>query len=193
MLKYLKTNKLFTILLITTIMVFILGIILSSVIDNQTKEEINNNIYNMINKIKNNDLINTNILNHNNFFSIIIIWILGISIIAIPIVLFIYITKVITVSLELSFLLLNIKKINLLFTILYLLPRIINIFIYFILIYYSINYSLILIKTIFLKKEYRLKSITKKYLKIFILVLISNILNSLLEIFIISKVLIHII
>ena len=193
MLKYLKTNKLFTILLITTIMVFILGIILSSVIDNQTKEEINNNIYNMINKIKNNDLINTNILNHNNFFSIIIIWILGISIIAIPIVLFIYITKVITVSLELSFLLLNIKKINLLFTILYLLPRIINIFIYFILIYYSINYSLILIKTIFLKKEYRLKLITKKYLKIFILVLISNILNSLLEIFIISKVLIHII
>ena len=194
--KYIKKNKLLKILLIITILTVLISIYLTATIDKSTKEEITNNIITLKNTLKTSKVSNLGIFTKtlsNNLITTSIIWLLGISIIGIPIVLGIYLFKVLLLSLEIIFFIINIKYTNIFFIIIYLLPSILNIFLYFILLYYSINYSIILIKVIFLKKDYKLKLITKRYIKILIFVLISMFISSLIEILLIPRILIFLI
>jgi len=194
--KYIKKNKLLKILLIITILTVLISIYLTATIDKSVKEEITNNIITLKNTLKTSKVSNLGIFTKtlsNNLITTSIIWLLGISIIGIPIVLGIYLFKVLLLSLEIIFFIINIKYTNIFFIIIYLLPSILNIFLYFILLYYSINYSIILIKVIFLKKDYKLKLITKRYIKILIFVLISMFISSLIEILLIPRILIFLI
>jgi len=194
--KYIKKNKLLKILLIITILTVLISIYLTAIIDKSVKEEITNNIITLKNTLKTSKVSNLGIFTKtlsNNLITTSIIWLLGISIIGIPIVLGIYLFKILLLSLEIIFFIINIKYTNIFFIIIYLLPSILNIFLYFILLYYSINYSIILIKVIFLKKDYKLKLITKRYIKILIFVLISMFISSLIEILLIPRILIFLI
>ena len=190
--KYLKKNKLLKILIIITVIILFISIYLSAILDKTTKEEITNNIITLKNNIKTSKISNLSIFTKtlsNNLILTSTVWLLGISIIGIPIVLGIYLFKVLILSLELIFFIINIKYTNIFFIILYLLPSILNILLYFILLYYSINYSLILIKVLFLKKEYKLKLITKRYIKIYLFVLILMIISSSIEVLLIPSIL----
>ena len=188
-----KKNKLLKILIILTIIIVIISIYLSATLDKTTKEEITNNIIVLKNTIKTSKITNLSTLIKsfsNNLITASIIWLLGISIIGIPIVLGIYLFKVLLLTLEIIFFIINIKYTNIFFIFIYLLPSILNILIYFILIYYSINYSLILIKVLFFKKDYKLKQITKRYIKILLLILLSIFITNLIEILLIPRILI---
>lgn len=190
--KLLKKNKLLKILVIITILIILISIYISATLDKQVKEEITNNIITLKNNIKTSKISNINIFTKtisNNLITSSIIWLLGISIIGIPIILGIYLFKVLLVSLEIIFFIINIKYTNIFFIIIYLLPSILNIGLYFILLYYSINYSIILIKVLFLKKEYKLKLITKRYIKVFLFILIGMIISSLIEILLLPSIL----
>ena len=171
MITFLKRNKTFTILLFITALTALLGLLLPSILKEDTKEEIKENIISLQEEIQNKNISSkkdkTIILKDLGTTSF--IWLLGISIIGIPIICIIYILKVLLVTTELTFLLINLKYINIIYIPIYLFPQIVKTIIYFLLMYYAINYSIFLIKHLFLKKEYSIQEITSRYLKVLVI------------------------
>ena len=72
---------------------------------------------------------------------------------------------------------------NILFSITYSLYNIVNLFIITIIYYYAITYSIILFKYLFLKKDYSIQVITRRYLKILIFLLIYSFIQSIIDIY----------
>ena len=98
-----KKNKLLAILLLIIVITQLIGILIPIFIPNNTKEEITNNILIWQDNIKNqSNNIKKTIINNESF--IITIWLIGISIIGIPIILLIYLSKLLVCVLELIFL-----------------------------------------------------------------------------------------
>ena len=112
------------------------------------------------------------------------IWILGISIIGIPIILFITCFKSFTIGFSLSSILYFYGFRGIILGLIYILPSIVNIFIFIITSYFAIFFSIQLFSYLFLKKEKPLKTMTKKYIKILAISTILFTLSSLFEIFI---------
>ena len=188
MIKFIKRNKLLSILALLTILTFLIGILYPAVVDNNTREIISKNITDLISSIKNNmsfkDFFK---LLSSNYTFIIIIWILGISIFGTIIVLILYLFKLFIFGFELSSLIINLKLSNIIFIILYTLPNLLYIAIYFILVLFSISYSITLFKMIFLHKNYTIRIITKKYIKVLLVSLLLILLLSIINIFITPK------
>ena len=190
--QFIKRKKLLSILIIITIIVGLISIFLPAILDNNIKQEITNNIITLITSIKGTKTLTKSYIYQtsiNNILSITVLWSLGISIIGIPILIIYYIAKLLTYSLELVFLIINYKQIPILFIPIYSIPYIINILIYFILIYYAISFSIILIKHLFFKKNYQIKEIMKAYIKLYFILLIGIILNTIIDILIIPSIL----
>ena len=182
-----KKNKLLAILLLIIVITQLIGILIPIFIPNNTKEEITNNILIWQDNIKNqsNNIKNT-IINNESF--IIIIWLIGISIIGVPIILLLYLSKLLVCVLELIFLIINIKKISPILIPFYIIPKIMILLVSFILIYHSLNFSLLLTKQLFLKRNIPIKDEAKKYLKVGFIITIIILLLSIIEEFLISKI-----
>lgn len=194
MLGFIKKNKLFALLLFLTFCAFVIGILLPSVLDNDTKGEISSKIINMFSNVKGNrvgEFNNFRDVLFNNSINIILIWLFGISIAFIPLIIILYLSRVVLFGLNISFLIINIKSCNLLFIIIYLIPLLFNILILFFLSYYAINYSLILIKLLFFKKNYNLKAINKRYIRVFILTLLCSLISSIFETILLPKIFLY--
>ena len=191
MIVFLKRNKIFTILVCITVVTSLIGLLLPSVIKEDTKKEITENIITLKEDLQNQEITKEKIktLPLENLLTITFIWLLGISVIGIPILCIIYMTKVLLISSELTFLLINIKNFKILWIPIYLIPQIIKIIIDFILVYYAIQYSVFLIKLLFFQKEYVRTRITIRYLKILAISSILIILNSLIEIYLVPLLL----
>lgn len=189
--QYMKKNKILLLLVLLSIIIIIIGIFIPALLPNKVNKEINSNIKNLLIQIKEHKkIINTPYITFiGNIITTLIIWSLGISIIGIPIIIFYYSIKSLYLSVEIILLLKNISQCNILFILIYSIFSIINILILFILVYYACNYSIILIKTLFMKKEYKIKKITYNYFKILIIVLIITTIYSITEIFILPKLL----
>ena len=195
MLKFIKNNKLLFILIALTFISLISGILFNTLIDTNTKKDITNNINSLItNYNSQSNLIKSFIPTFTStLFLDLLIWIFGISIIGCIIVLFLFLFKVFIFGFELVSLLVNLNIGRIIFIIIYMLPSLFNLVIYFILTLFSISYSISLFKILFLKKNYNLSDITKKYIKILGVSLLFSFLSSIIEIFIIPKILIFLI
>jgi len=93
MISLIKHNKLFSFMIFSSALIFIIGIICSSILDNDAKKMIHDNISNIILNIQNKTTSNFNCFIKcfsNNIFIYIFIWLLGISIIGVFLVLFLY-------------------------------------------------------------------------------------------------------
>ena len=187
MIKIWKKNKLLAILLLIIVITQLIGILIPIFIPNNTKEEITNNILIWQDNIKNqsNNIKNT-IIKNESF--IITIWLIGISIIGVPIILLLYLSKLLVCVLELIFLIINIKKISPILIPFYIIPKIMILLVSFILIYHSLNFSLLLTKQLFLKRNIPIKDEAKKYLKVGFIITIIILLLSIIEEFLISKI-----
>ena len=190
LLKKLKTKKVFIIIFIVTLLAFIIGILLVSIESKNNKELITTSLTTFFNNIKENKL-NTQTLLYksitNNLITNIIVWLLGISIIGIPIVLIILGFKSLTIGFTISSILYTYKLNGIIKVIIYIFPNLINLFVLFVLTYYSVNFSLMLFNYLFRKKEYNKKLIVNRYLKLLILSLLIAILSSVIESFILPK------
>lgn len=190
LLKKLKTKKVFIIIFIVTLLAFIIGILLVSIESKNNKELITTSLTTFFNNIKENKL-NTQTLLYksitNNLITNIIVWLLGISIIGIPIVLIILGFKSLTLGFTISSILYTYKLNGIIKVIIYIFPNLINLFVLFVLTYYSVNFSLMLFNYLFRKKEYNKKLIVNRYLKLLILSLLIAILSSVIESFILPK------
>lgn len=188
--KKLKTKKLFILVFAITLLCFIAGMLLISMLSKSNKELIINSLNNFYTSLKENKISSTNLLYKtmtSNLILNIIIWVLGISIIGIPIVIFILGFKSLSLGFTLSSLIYTYKFNGLLKAIIYLIPNIINIFIVFVLVYYSISFSINLFNYLFRKIEFNKRVIVKRYLKLLIVAILLSILTSVTESFILPK------
>ncbi len=187
MISFFKKNKVFSILFFLTCISFLSGIFFHAMLDQSSREVVQNNI---INILKNPSFsFGSTFLNYTLFGFI--LWILGISVIGILILCFLFLLKVFILSFEFCSFFHYLKIKNIIFLLLYFLPDILFLVICFILVYYSIRFSLYLIQFLFFHKNLSFPIIMKRYSKIllvffffsFILSAISTLISSLLDYF----------
>lgn len=166
---------------------FLFGVFFITILsqsDQTMVKEYITNFMNMINQNKMNyqtTFFNT-ILSHIIFVGT--IWLLGISIIGIPITLFLYFSKAFMLGFSIGSFILEYQFKGVLFSFLYIFPHhIINFIVHTVLMVYSIKFSLKLIDSIFHKKTMNFKAIINTYIIILIIALILLVLSSVFEVF----------
>ena len=121
----------------------------------------------------------------SNYSYIIIAWLLGISVIGIPITIFMYFMKCFMVGFSIASIIINFKLKGTLLAFIYVFPHhIINLIMYTVLILYSLTLSLKIGEAVLKKKSINFKLIINKYLLILILSLIVVTLMNLFEVYI---------
>lgn len=192
MMRLFKKNRILFILVVSTIICFILGILFHSVIDLESKSIVNNNILNLMENLNKDDVSsfsNFGSLFFSSSLIIFIIWIFGISIIGILLVYVLYLFKVFIYAFEFVSLLSYLKLNNILYILIYFIPNIINIFILLFITYYSLSFSFRVFRHLFVDKSINIKKIFISYLKVFFISIFLSFISSIIEILIIPKVL----
>lgn len=187
-----KQNKLLFILLLIMILFTILGILFPALINSENKVLIKNSIENFMTSIdKNNiDYISAFISSlTNNIIVTILIWILGISIIGVPIILISIAFKSFLTGFSITSIFITYGIKGTLIAIVYTLPNIINQLGSFLLGYYAISFSIMIYKSVFKKETRNWQPIVKRYIKIGIFFIIFSIVVSIIESYLIPKIL----
>lgn len=190
--KKVKLRKIPLLILIITTIFLILGILFLAIISKSNKELVTETLNNFFKNISAKK-INTNIALFNslsnNMIVNITIWLLGISIIGIPIILLILSTKSFILGFSISSIIYNYGIKGIILTLIYIVPHIMNLFITILLSYYSIHFSIMLFNLLFRKQEYSKKRIVNRYIKILIFSTIAYITSSVIEVYVIPKLL----
>ena len=184
-----KQKKLYRIIITLMIFGIISGILFIFFISKESKTKALVSIKNFF------DLMNTStginygksLLNTlvNNIGYVLLIWLLGISIIGLPITIVLAFMKSFIVGFSISSIISCYKAKCILGAFLYVFPhQIIILFIYLLLSFYSISFSIKLFKSLFLKQTINFRVVMQKYIKILLISLISIIIVSLYEVFI---------
>lgn len=183
-----KHKKVILFLLGIAFIGFITGTIFTTILSETDKNLVKGYIQEFIGTIENHKLNYTNSFK-NAFISntgfILIIWILGMSVIGIPINLFIYFSKSFIIGFSISSFILQYKSKGCLLSLIYIFPhQIINIIIYTVLLMFSMNFSKKLIYSIKSKKSVSFQTTFKRYTVIFLLSLAIVTITTVIEIFI---------
>ena len=180
-----KTLLFFTILLIIGI---IAGSIFMAILSETDKKLVTDYFNNYISNIENNKLNYLESIKNglfNNLLYIIIIWILGISIIGIPIVTIMFFIKSFTLGFSIASIVFNYKLKGCLLNFINIFPhQIIYFLIYMLITPYSIFFSLKMINSIINKKNMDFKIMMNKYVKILIISVIAITIGIIIETFI---------
>lgn len=187
-----KSNKKIIIFLLTLIIIGIIsGTIFSLVISSSDKSLVLEQLNSFLEAIKNNSLNQVDAFKNSildNFSITIIIWLLGISIIGLPIIILLFFSKSFIIGFTIGNIILNYKTKGILLSLIYIFPHhITNIILYTILIIYALALSIKLIYSIFKRKIIDFKPIINKYLFILLICIIGFSLTSLYESFIMPK------
>lgn len=183
-----KARKILSIMTIITIISLILGTLFISILSKDNKELITSNVIDFFTAIKSNNLNYNQILVKsltNNLLLNIIIWLLGISIIGIPIVITLLFIKSFILSFTFTSIIYTYKYKGIISAIIYVIPHIINLLLSFVLIYYSITFSKSLFNYLFKKKECNRKELVNRYLKLLVISTFLFIISSIIETYII--------
>lgn len=180
-----KTLLFFTILLIIGI---IAGSIFMAILSETDKKIVIDYFNNYISNIENNKLNYLESIKNglfNNLLYIIIIWILGISIIGIPIVTIMFFIKSFTLGFSIASIVFNYKLKGCLLNFINIFPhQMIYFLIYMLITTYSIFFSLKMINSIINKKNMDFKIMMNKYVKILIISVIAITIGIIIETFI---------
>jgi len=176
----------------------VIGIITGSffivLLDKTDKLYVSNQITNFFSNVKTGENLNywTALVNAivSNFSICLIIWLLGISVIGIPIVLFILFSKGFILGFSIGAIIYKYKISGLLLSLVYTTPHIIiNTFLIMVISYYSFMFSMNMVVSLIKKKNLTLKSGINKYLKVLTICLAGFLLTSLFEVFVTPKLL----
>lgn len=171
---------------------FIFGCLFIIFISKSDQELVKEYVFEFIDNIFNNKLNYIEIFK-NAFFNglvfIFTIWVLGMSVIGVPINIFYYFIKSFVLGFSISSLILCYKVKGCLLALIYIVPHnLINICVYTILMYYAIKFSLKLIDSIFHKKSINFKNIMNVYLKVLMFSLVILFITSLYEGFVVPLI-----
>jgi len=177
-------KRLYLVLIGLAILAIIYGIIYLFILNNNNKLFIKDNLIYYFNNLSPSTETFFKTL-FNNFIYILIIWILGISIIGIPIVLFMYLFKSFVFGLSLSSIIYSFGSKGI---IILLIDLLLNKFIYLIgillITFYSVSFSVKLIRHLFLKKAINFREAMNKYFKILIITLSLSLFLTIYEVYI---------
>ena len=184
-----KLKKKYLYLLIIVMVGIIVGIIFSNILSNDDSKLVYSKVTTFFNNIKNDVPINyfQNFINSlkNNYFYLIIIWILGLSIIGLIINNFILFFKSFILGFSIGSIINIYFYSGIILSFFYVFPAIlINLFIFILMCYYANNCSLKLFDVLFRKKDYKFHDLIIKYLKILGVFFIILTISSLIETFI---------
>ena len=176
---------------IIAVIAIIFGSLFSVMLNESDKNLTLEYINNFFENIKNNNLNYILALKNGSISSlvfILIVWLLGVSIIGMPIVLFMYFSKFFVIGFSISSIIKGYGLKGCLLSFAYIFPHhIIYIIVYTILTVYSIKMSIKLISTIIKKDKIDFKPIINKYLLVLLLSVIIAVLTLLFEVFITPK------
>ncbi|MEG0026096.1 MAG: stage II sporulation protein M [Bacilli bacterium] len=185
----LRINRKMLIFLISLALIgVIVGSIFVIILNNTDKTLIKDYLQTFLNNINDNKLNYLEALKNisiSNYLYAGIIWLLGISIIGLPIIIFMYFMKCFMLGFTIASILINFKLKGIVLAFLYVFPHhIINLIIYTILLSYAITLSLKIIEAVLKKKSINFKLIVNKYLMILITSMILITLTNFFEIYI---------
>lgn len=166
---------------------FLFGVIFITIISKQDQTLIKSYIENFINIIQTNKLnylnaIQNNLVSQISFTTI--IWLLGISIIGIPIILFMYFTKSFMIGFSIASFILQYKIKGIVYAIIYIFPHhFINLIVFTLLLVYALKFSYYLLSSILKKRTIHLKTLMNPYLNVLLIVGITILITSLYETF----------
>lgn len=178
------------------VFVFLLGLMFIGVIfgsslpiflNNEDKVLVSEYLSNFVSQINNGYdslFLFKNSLINNGIFAF-LIWILGVSIIGIPIILFLFFFKSFVFGFSISSIIVNYGFKGILFSFSYIFPhQVINLCVYGVLTNYSLIFSIKLIGMIFKKVDFNIRGAFNRYFRIFIFCFLVFILSGLFESFI---------
>lgn len=188
--KKLKDKKQFIIIFVICTVAFIIGVLLPSILNEENRKIIQTSLNSFFDNIKNNQLKTNELLFKtltSNIIIDLILWLLGISIIGIPIVIILLGYKSLSLGFTISSIISTYKLNGVIKALIYIVPNIINLFIFFVISYYSISFSLMLFNYLFRKKEYNKRIIVNRYLKLLVISIIILIFSSVIETYVVPK------
>lgn len=186
----LKDKKQFILIFVICIVAFIIGVLLPSILNEENRKIIETSLNSFFDTIKNNQLKTNELLFKtltSNIIIDLILWLLGISIIGIPIVIISLGYKSLSLGFTISSIISTYKLNGVIKALIYIVPNIINLFIFFVISYYSISFSLMLFNYLFRKKEYNKRIIVNRYLKLLVISIIILIFSSVIETYVVPK------
>ena len=175
---------LYLVLIGLALIAFVVGILFIFFISKENLSYISESLISYFNNISINfSIFFKNLL--NNYIIILIIWMLGISIIGVPLVLFIFLFKSFILGFSVSSLIYSFRLKGILLSLIHLLPgKVIFIVILLLLTFYSISFSIKLFISLFLKKQINFIESMDKYFKILLICLITTLIITLYDSFI---------
>lgn len=188
--KKLKDKKQFILIFVICVVAFIIGVLLPSILNEENRKIIETSLNSFFDTIKNNQLKTNELLFKtltSNIIIDLILWLLGISIIGIPIVIILLGYKSLSLGFTISSIISTYKLNGVIKALIYIVPNIINLFIFFVISYYSISFSLMLFNYLFRKKEYNKRVIVNRYLKLLVISIIILIFSSVIETYVVPK------
>ena len=188
--KKLKDKKQFIIIFVICTVAFIIGVLLPSILNEENRKIIQTSLNSFFDTIKNNQLKTNELLFKtltSNIIIDLILWLLGISIIGIPIVIILLGYKSLSLGFTISSIISTYKLNGVIKSLIYIVPNIINLFIFFVISYYSISFSLMLFNYLFRKKEYNKRIIVNRYLKLLVISIIILIFSSVIKTYVVPK------
>lgn len=181
-------RKLFLFLFVLFIVGLLAGSLFTIILNESDQSLVKNSLSNFMTSVSKHQLNIEQTLLPSLFSQIIYVlavWLLGISILGLPIVLILYFSKAFTLGFSIGSLLFHYQSKGILLSFGYIFPhQIINFFLYTILTIYSLSLSLKLFDALFHKKRLDFRFILNKYLFILILTLLGIIITCLLEMFV---------
>lgn len=185
--KFKNNQRLILFLIGISIIGVIFGSLFITIISRQDQSLVQSYMIEFMNAIEKGELNYINAIQNTlvgNMIFTSIIWLLGISIIGIPITIFLYFTKSFMIGFSVASFILNYKLKGILYSILYIFPHhLINLIAFTLLMVYSLKFSYYLLNSILKKKTIHFKNLINPYLGVLIVVVITLLLTSLYETF----------
>ncbi|MBE6144295.1 MAG: stage II sporulation protein M [Firmicutes bacterium] len=193
LLNKIKINKkIFVFLLVLSTVALISGSILVVMLDKTDKTTITSYLNEFITNIEQNKIEYIGVFKSTlitNIFLVLSIWLLGISVIGLPIIVFLYFAQIFTFGFALASIILKFKLKGTIFAFIYTFPSyLIYIFVLLILTSYALLLSLKFINTILKKKQIDFKPIFNRYGLILVISLIITCITSLYEVFVFPNI-----
>lgn len=185
-------KKIILFLSIITLIGILAGSIFVTILNEEDILLINSHLNDFINNIENNTIDYLLVLKNNlftNVFYVIVLWLLGISIIGLPLILLIYFSKTFILGFSVGSIIATYKLKGIIFAFFYVFPgQIISLLSFFVLTIYAMSFSVKLIYSVLKKKTINFKLIMNKYLIILVLILIIVLLMNLYDTYIMPSI-----
>jgi len=183
-----RNRKLYVFVSVLLAIGFLVGTLFITILSSEDKKLVGDTISNFFIQIKNNNVdiiytLRTSLT--TNLIYIIFIWLLGISVIGLPIIVFLIFIKSFILGFSITSIIFKYKLSGTILSLGYIFPhQILNLLVISFIGLYALKVSLSLIKLIFSKKQVNFKLIIKKYFAVLIICVVLSIISTVFETFI---------